>query len=263
MGLTKEQVLSIGSLKITDWIDELDDSRFAGYCSELADFVERFSAVEAVLNKACLMDDAETIRRALAELSAMLRDVHADDLAVECDGIAAAFAGLDRDAREALLMNFTASAASLSVDIQMEQYRSEENVPWRPKTRKAQAVRADGPRSVLAVDDIALSLNVLKSALSGTGFKFSGVTSGAAALDFISKFTPDLFILDIEMPNMNGFELAGKIREAGHIAPIIFLTGNTAREYILNAVRAGAIDFLVKPVNADRIVEKVRKHLDY
>jgi CheY-like chemotaxis protein len=190
----------------------------------------------------------------------MLDGIRASDLAIECEKIKETLVGLDHDAREALLVNFLAVAASLSVDIQMEQQRSEEE-PFRPKTRRYQAVHDGVPKSILAVDDISITLNMLKAALADTGFKFHGVTSGAAALDFISKFTPDLFVLDIEMPNMNGFELAGNIREAGHFAPIIFLTGNTARDYLLKAVKAGAIDFIVKPVNPERIVEKVKKHL--
>jgi PleD family two-component response regulator len=261
MNLTKEQVLSISYLKLSDWISDFDDGALLEkYCSDLSDFVVNFPVAEANLNKACLMDDAETIRRALSELSVMLDGIHASELAIECDKIKETFAGLDHDACEALLVNFLAAAASLSVDIQMEQQRSEEE-PIRPKTRKCQAVHTGAPKSILAVDDISITLNMLKSALAGTDYKFHGVTSGAAALDFISKFTPDLFILDIEMPNMNGFELAGKIREAGHFAPIIFLTGNTARDYLLKAVKAGAIDFIVKPVNQERIIEKVKKHL--
>jgi two-component system response regulator FixJ len=59
------------------------------------------------------------------------------------------------------------------------------------------------------------------------------------------------------MPEMNGYELAGAIRERGHKAPIIYLTGNAQREYVINAMQAGAADFIVKPVIKEHLFERI------
>jgi CheY-like chemotaxis protein len=115
---------------------------------------------------------------------------------------------------------------------------------------------------ILAVDDIPVQLNMLKLALANTNYKFTGVSSADAALNFITRFTPSLFILDIEMPKMNGYELAEKIREMGHSAPIIFLTGNATKEHVIKAKKVGASDFLVKPMNdASLLIEKIKHYL--
>jgi len=175
------------------------------------------------------------------------------------------------------------AVGTLSVDIQMEQLRAEDvsgqndgdgagppaPAPGADAPKGASADEADaaappapahdGLRSILAVDDIPVTLSLLKSVLSSSAYKFYGVTSGAAALDFLNGHAPDLFILDIEMPYMNGFELAGKIREAGHYAPIVFLTGNTTRDYVRRAMKSGASDFIVKPVNAGNVNARIKR----
>jgi FixJ family two-component response regulator len=63
------------------------------------------------------------------------------------------------------------------------------------------------------------------------------------------------------MPKMSGYELAEKIRGNGHEAPIIFLTGNSAKEYVIRAIKAGASDFIVKPIYKENLTEKIYRHL--
>jgi signal transduction histidine kinase/DNA-binding response OmpR family regulator len=112
---------------------------------------------------------------------------------------------------------------------------------------------------ILAVDDAAFSLQMLKNHLSSSPYKLACVTSGADALRFITKKTPDLFLLDMEMPVMDGCELAEKIISEGQKAPIVFLTGNASEEYVARARDAGASDFLVKPVNKEQLMSVIEK----
>jgi len=63
------------------------------------------------------------------------------------------------------------------------------------------------------------------------------------------------------MPGMNGYELAREIRKSGHSAPIIFLTGNAKKDYVIKALQVGAADFIVKPVKADQLLERIGKYL--
>ncbi|MGL6196295.1 MAG: response regulator [Thermoguttaceae bacterium] len=111
-------------------------------------------------------------------------------------------------------------------------------------------------RIVLAVDDMPQNLSMLK-AIIGDKCKFVGVTSGDAALKYIETNIPDVYILDIDMPKMNGFELVEAIRAKRKIAPIIFLTANATAEYVTKAFEMGITDFLVKPSNEEAVFAKL------
>ncbi|MDR0331107.1 MAG: response regulator [Chitinispirillales bacterium] len=256
MKLSKDALLSISGLKLSDMLNELNDAVLSRYCDMLADFVEDFPEFEAALKKALFIGDSGTLSGALSQLAEMLANIHADDLVQKCARVRDSLGGASPEKLEADLTALLSSAATLSVDIQMVQHKA----AAAPKARKYPVIYAgDGQRSILAVDDIPVTLNMLKAALSEAGHKVSCVTSGAAALNFIGKFTPDLFILDIEMPKMNGFELADRLRDAGQLAPIVFLTGNTTKEYLMKAVKIGAADFIVKPIDAESVAAKIKR----
>ena len=125
-------------------------------------------------------------------------------------------------------------------------------------------ISADGSsaKKVMAVDDRPEILSSISDALNGH-FKVFCATSGETALKILPMQRPDIFILDIEMPGMNGYELAQAIRRMEDYAktPIIFLTGNSTREHVVAAMQAGANDFIVKPANHGVLLQKVGKFL--
>jgi CheY-like chemotaxis protein len=82
-----------------------------------------------------------------------------------------------------------------------------------------------------------------------------------SALKFLQNHRPDLFILDIDMPGMDGYELARKIREANQNAPILFLTGNAKKEYVFEAIRVGASDFILKPIDREIVLKRIGKFI--
>jgi CheY-like chemotaxis protein len=255
--LTKEQLHTITHLNPPDRLFDKDAALLDNYYAMLVDFVEDFPEFEAALKKAVVIGDGAALERHLSLFAETLANIHADGLQQECERLRDRIGSAGRDKLEADITDFLASAGTLSVDIQMAQHKAEE--ASRPKTRKYQVIYANDTNSILAVDDIPVTLNLLSAALIKAGYKVTGVTSGAAALDYVEKFTPNLFILDIEMPKMNGFELAVKLREAGQTAPMVFLTGNTTKEYLMRAVKLGAVDFIVKPFNADSVTVKVNR----
>jgi CheY-like chemotaxis protein len=114
-------------------------------------------------------------------------------------------------------------------------------------------------KNILAVDDTEFFLLTIETLLQGTPHKLISATSGKMALGLLQNSCPDLFILDIEMPEMNGYELAQKIREMGQKAPIIFLTGNSRPESVEKALKAGASDFLAKPISKVKFLERIAK----
>ena len=125
-----------------------------------------------------------------------------------------------------------------------------------------QLAGTDLSKIILAVDDMPEILSFVNSALK-SHYKVIAVPGGKTALKVLETQTPSLFILDIDMPEMDGFELAGIIRSEVKYAqtPLIFLTGTSTREYIAKAIAVGCNEFIVKPTNHDYLLTKVGKFL--
>ncbi|MDR1736236.1 MAG: response regulator [Oscillospiraceae bacterium] len=111
---------------------------------------------------------------------------------------------------------------------------------------------------VLAVDDKPEILTSVTGVL-GSHYKVIAVTSGAAALEAARKYRPALFLLDIEMPEMNGLELAKALRELPEHkdTPLMFLTDNSARDNVLAAKALGVREYFLKPVNKELLRGKI------
>ena len=115
---------------------------------------------------------------------------------------------------------------------------------------------------ILAVDDSPVMLNTISSVL-GEEYKVHVMPKPTMVEKFLEQITPDLFLLDYEMPEINGFELIPIIRKFGEHkeTPIIFLTSLGTLELVSSAAKLGACDFIVKPLQADNLREKVAKHI--
>ena len=107
--------------------------------------------------------------------------------------------------------------------------------------------------NILLVDDVQMERIQLAIRLKQLGHTVEMASSGQEALDMYPKFEPDLVLLDISMPDMNGFEVSAKIRELyPDWVPIIFLSSHDEPTMIASAIEAGGDDYLIKPV--DKIV---------
>lgn len=114
---------------------------------------------------------------------------------------------------------------------------------------------------ILLVDDLKSNVILLERMLAGMNFRFLRATSGAEALDLISREPVTLVLLDVQMPGMDGCEVARRIRADPRTAdiPIIFVTAAAANdESVTGGYEAGAIDYLVKPVNETILRRKVQ-----
>ena len=129
----------------------------------------------------------------------------------------------------------------------------------RPK--KPDAAPADRKR-ILAVDDMPAILDAVKSILKDA-YTVYGVSSPTAALKFLACRSADLILLDIEMPDMNGFDLLGIIRRipAYEKTPILFFTGNSSEENVMRSLAGGATDFLKKPIDSRALLARIQKHI--
>ncbi len=117
---------------------------------------------------------------------------------------------------------------------------------------------------VLIVDDIPENIKVLATLLSNEGVSISFASSAIQALDMLENKLPDLILLDVSMPHMDGFQLCRLIKSnerTNHI-PIIFLTGRTVTEDLVKGFEVGAVDYIFKPFNINELRSRVRTHIE-
>lgn len=118
-------------------------------------------------------------------------------------------------------------------------------------------------KSIVAVDDSGIILKTLEKLLSGK-YAYHAFSKEMRALKYLKEEdTPDLIILDIEMPEIDGYQMLEMIRERPELkqVPVIFLTSNSDKEHVARAVNSGANDYAVKPIDEEVFMEKVRKQL--
>ena len=261
--IDKKLLLEISALKLEGKIEEFDDAQMSRYEQLLVSFIESFPESEQKIKAALEAKDKETLAAQLDEICVILEKIQAVEYALECRKFINVLKTSDYENEkiETFVTAFLSSVTMLSINIQMAKYLEKKTETVSGKEKESAAEKDSGEKSILAVDDAAISLILLKNSLQGEPFKLTCVNSGESAMRFLENSDPDLFILDIEMPGMNGYELAKKIRENGHKAPIIFLTGNSTKEYVLKAIKAGASDFIVKPIYKENITEKINKHI--
>ena len=115
---------------------------------------------------------------------------------------------------------------------------------------------------VLTVDDAPSMVKTI-SAILEKDYQVFGLTDPAMLEKFLRQITPELFLLDYEMPEINGFDLVPVIRnfEEHKNTPIVFLTSKGTIDHVSAAYALGACDFIVKPFQADVLLEKVNKHI--
>ena len=117
---------------------------------------------------------------------------------------------------------------------------------------------------VLVVDDQEPNLRLVGTVLTQAGYEVMPALTGEQALARVKARVPDVALLDMLMPGMDGFELAERLHNDERTAdvPIIFLTASNEREGLVRAFESGAVDYLTKPFVAEELVARVRTHLE-
>ncbi len=118
-------------------------------------------------------------------------------------------------------------------------------------------------RLILLVDDNPRNLQVLGNMLKEHGYKLAVAESGPEALEFVEKKQPDLILLDIMMPDMDGFETCRSLkeREESREIPVIFITALTETSDKLKAFEVGGVDYITKPFHHEEVLARVNAHL--
>lgn len=115
--------------------------------------------------------------------------------------------------------------------------------------------------TALIVDDSPDSLSLLNTVLSGAGMTVLVALGGEQALNIIEQVSPDIVLLDAVMPVLDGFEVCERIQEISPETPVIFMTGLTETDNVVRGLEAGAVDYVLKPVNTEEVLARVRVHV--
>jgi two-component system sensor histidine kinase/response regulator len=119
--------------------------------------------------------------------------------------------------------------------------------------------------SILVVDDTAENLRLLTNMLGAKGYEVRPVTSGRHALQAAERSAPDLILLDINMPEMDGYEVCRRLKEIPNLReiPVIFITALTDTADKLKAFGIGGVDYISKPFQIDEVLARVQVHIAF
>ncbi|HKY68995.1 MAG TPA: response regulator transcription factor [Acidimicrobiales bacterium] len=114
-----------------------------------------------------------------------------------------------------------------------------------------------GERLLLVDDEVNLR-SMLEAALRHSGFDVHAVDSGRAAIDAVGPVEPDLVVLDVMLPDLDGFEVCRRWRQEGRRTPVVFLTARDGTEDKVRGLTTGGDDYLVKPFSLEELVARIQ-----
>lgn len=119
--------------------------------------------------------------------------------------------------------------------------------------------------TVLAIDDDKTTLGILESQLTAIGYKVVTEISPVKGLELAKEFPPEVILLDLNMPQMNGFEVMKALHKdkLTKEVPVVIFTVNKDRETVINALKSGAFDYIVKPHDPNKLSTKIKSAIHY
>ena len=126
-----------------------------------------------------------------------------------------------------------------------------------PQTRGAQS-RSTPEARLLVVDDEPNIRELLSASLRYAGFEVATAADGQQALALADSFRPDLLVLDVMMPGLDGFGVVRRLRQSGRHTPVLFLTARDAAEDKVSGLTLGGDDYVTKPFSLDEVLARIR-----
>jgi diguanylate cyclase (GGDEF)-like protein len=117
---------------------------------------------------------------------------------------------------------------------------------------------------ILIVEDNYTNIQHLGKLLTDEGYDAAVAVNGQKALEFLKEKKPDLVLLDVMLPDMNGYELCARIAEDPENThmPIIFLSARSEKEDVIKGLKLGAVDYIIRPCNPLELMARIRTHLE-
>lgn len=115
-----------------------------------------------------------------------------------------------------------------------------------------------GPARILVVDDEVFLSDMVAMALRPAGYRVAQASSGRQALELAAGFAPDLVVLDVMLPDLDGLEVCRRLRATGDDTPVLFLTARDSTQDTLTGLEAGGDDYLTKPFSLAVLVARIR-----
>ncbi|MCL2665353.1 MAG: response regulator [Defluviitaleaceae bacterium] len=262
----KESLQAIKEINLAGKVNLSNETQLSLYVKSLNLFIDAFPGYADKIRSEVSKEEYQALAHALSDVRNFLHTIHADELEKDCNAVAdlvrkAGLASADQTKIEASAEKFLQNVTALSVEIQMALHSSHSPAPIHPVYTEPSppATAASGLPVIMAVDNAIMYLNTLKKLLKDAPYELFCTSSCFEALEYLRANSPAVYLLDIEMPEMDGYELSRKIRQMGKKAPIIFITANSEREYVDRAVEEGAAGVLVKPLRLSQLLAKIKE----
>jgi len=261
--ITKEQLLSIRGLNLSSKINQMNDMQFNVYLQTMNRFIDSFPGQAEKMQDAADEGSYAELLLVLTGVCSVLEKLYADDLVRDCRKHINTLRNpnqksINQDDVEAFVEQINQNISALSIDIQMAAHKKPATSPRVAQPQPPMRQTSQSRASIYAVDNAVMFLNTLQKLLQDHPYALEVTTSCSEALRYLQTNRPDVILLDIEMPEMNGYELATRIKQGGNKAPIIFITANSEREYVDKAVKVGAAGLLMKPLRINQLLDKLK-----
>src|SRR6266508_2202822 len=116
----------------------------------------------------------------------------------------------------------------------------------------------DDRARVLVVDDESYITDLVATALRYEGFDLASAANGREALSLVESFRPELIVLDVMLPDVDGFEVQRKLLDRGRHVPVLFLTARDATEDKVRGLTIGGDDYVTKPFSLEELIARIR-----
>ena len=239
------------------------------YYNLLEKFSEQSSKFLNTINKIISLSANEKDIKNLTELKQMMHDIGCnkiislieDIISISKRGHSKSAAGYAKTLLDDL-QNLISQIMETKKPEKAESEESQETQVLSKVIKLMEYEDATRKMRILAVDDAPSMIQTIASVLEGE-YKVHGLTNPAMVEKFLQQITPDLFLLDYQMPEINGFDLVPVIRKFKEHkdTPVIFLTSLGTIDHVSAAYALGACDFIVKPFEDTILQEKVAKHI--
>jgi CheY-like chemotaxis protein len=259
--IRKEWLIKIKEINMKESIDLMREERLAEYVQSLHVFVDDFPLMSNEIQHnldsmsyLALADNINTIRERLIK-------IYADELAEECPEYIetlrapSTLAPVDHDRIESFVEDMIHRVSTMLIEIKMATHRSEVSA----SIERSHSDDSDKRIVILSVDDSVVFSNILHSFLKNAPYELHCMSSCAEALEYLAVNKPNVILLDIDMPDMDGFDLAQRIKATGSRAPFIYITAHYTEDYIEKAIGMGAAAILMKPLNPKLLLAKLEE----